>query len=69
MNSGPVTVPWSFIDKGGSKSPQAGELLEAGVDLTALFGASVPHFASFLAETRSSASSNIDALGLRARRR
>jgi hypothetical protein len=54
VNSGPTAVRWSFLDKSGSTSPQAGELLRAGVDLTALFGTSVPRFASFLAETRSS---------------
>ena len=56
VSSGSTSVPWSFIDKFGNTSPQAGELLTAGVDLTALFGAAVPRFVSFLAETRSSAS-------------
>ena len=54
VNSGPVSVPWAFIDKAGFTSPQAGEFLKVGVDLTALFGANVPRYASFLAETRSS---------------
>ncbi|MCA9071879.1 MAG: hypothetical protein KDA84_23285, partial [Planctomycetaceae bacterium] len=56
VNSDPVSVPWSFIDKQGFTSPQAGEFLQVGVDLTALFGDEVPNFASFLAETRSSQS-------------
>ena len=56
VNSGPVSVPWSFIDKDGFTSPQAGEFLRVGVDLTALFGANVPDFVAFLAETRSSQS-------------
>src|SRR5262249_41998682 len=49
-------VPWAFIDKYGFTSPQAGELLEVGVDLTALFGANAPRYESFLGETRSSTS-------------
>jgi hypothetical protein len=53
-NTLPTTVPWSFIDSVGNTSPQAGELLEFGVDLNAIFGLTVPHFASFLTETRSS---------------
>jgi uncharacterized repeat protein (TIGR01451 family) len=53
-NGAPVTVPWSFTDKGHNSRPAAGEFLEAGVDLTALgLGGS---FSSFLAETRSSQS-------------
>lgn len=56
VNSGPVSVPWSFIDKYGYTTPQAGELIQVGVDLTALFGANVPRYVSFLAETRSSTS-------------
>src|SRR5262249_15570795 len=56
VNAAAVSVPWSSVGTSGDPSPQAGELLRAGVDLTALFGASVPHYASFLAETRSSTS-------------
>jgi hypothetical protein len=56
VNSGPISVPWSFIDKSGFTSPQAGEFLRAGVDLNALFGANAPHYVSFLCETRSSTS-------------
>jgi hypothetical protein len=56
--STPTTVPWSFVDKRGLTSPQAGEYLQAGVDLTALFGANVPRYISFMAETRSSASTS-----------
>ena len=54
VNSAPVSVPWSFRDKWGYTSPQSGELIRAGLDMTAIFGANVPTFASFLAETRSS---------------
>jgi uncharacterized repeat protein (TIGR01451 family) len=53
VNTGPFLVPWSFIDKYGFTSPQAAEFLRVGLDLNAVFGANVPHFASFLAETRS----------------
>src|SRR5262249_46817444 len=53
-----ISVPWPFIDKRGFTSPQAGEFLQAGVDLNALFGANVPRYVSFLAETRSSTSTN-----------
>jgi hypothetical protein len=54
VNGAPFSVPWSFIDKYGFTTPQAGEFLEVGLDLTAVFGPNVPHFASFLSETRSS---------------
>src|SRR5262249_11385027 len=56
VSAGAVRVPWSFIDQSGKSSPQAGEFLRVGVDLTSLFGSSVPHYVSFLAETRSSTS-------------
>jgi hypothetical protein len=55
---GPVPVPWTFIEKYGSTLPQTGEFLEVGADLSALFPAGVPHYASFLTETRSSNSVN-----------
>jgi hypothetical protein len=58
VNSGPVSVPWSFVDKAGQTSPQAGELIQVGVDLTALFGANVPRYATYVAETRSSNSTS-----------
>jgi hypothetical protein len=51
-----VAVPWAFVDKWGYTAPQAGEFIKAGVDLTALYGATVPTFVSYLSETRSSAS-------------
>lgn len=54
VNSGPIAVPWSFIDKSLRTSPSAGEFLEEGVDLTALGLGGC--FSSFLAETRSSTS-------------
>jgi hypothetical protein len=56
--TGPTAVPWTFIDKDGLTMPQTGEYLQAGVDLSAIFGANVPTFVSFLSETRSSASTN-----------
>jgi hypothetical protein len=54
VNINPVSVPWAFTDSGGNTTPQAGELLQVGVDLNAIFGVAVPHFASFLTTTRSS---------------
>ena len=54
VNTNAVSVPWSFTDAGSNTSPQAGELLEIGVDLNAVYGLTVPTFKSFLAETRSS---------------
>jgi hypothetical protein len=56
--AGPVPVPWTFIDKSGHTLPQTGEFLEVGADLNALFPAGVPHYVSFLTETRSSNSVN-----------
>ena len=56
--AGPITVPWSFIDKYGATSPQTGELLEVGADLNLLFGGNAPRYVSFLTETRSSNSTN-----------
>ncbi len=54
VNTSPASVPWSFVDNAGNTAPQAGEYLQVGVDLNAIFGLTVPHFASFLAETRAS---------------
>ncbi|HVK13697.1 MAG TPA: hypothetical protein VM597_33430, partial [Gemmataceae bacterium] len=56
VNSGPLSVPWSFRDKFGYTSPQAGEYILAGVDVNALFGPNAPRYVGFLAETRSSTS-------------
>ncbi len=53
VNTNTVSVPWSFTDAGSNTSPQAGELLEIGVDLNAVYGLTVPTFKTFLAETRS----------------
>jgi uncharacterized repeat protein (TIGR01451 family) len=60
VNSSTVTLPWSFIDKGntggtGSNKAAHGELLEEGVDLTAL-GLTGNCFSTFEGETRSSTS-------------
>jgi uncharacterized repeat protein (TIGR01451 family) len=54
VNSGPISVPWSFKDKSGNTSPAAGEFLEEGVNLTALGLGGC--FSNFVAETRSSQS-------------
>jgi uncharacterized repeat protein (TIGR01451 family) len=53
INGAPITVPWPYTDKFGNTQPQAGGLLEVGVDLTAL-GLNEDCFASLLAETRTS---------------
>src|SRR5262249_7391408 len=54
VNSGAISVPWSYTNKSGQSQPAAGEFLEEGVDLTALGLGGC--FSSFLAETRSSQS-------------
>jgi hypothetical protein len=54
VNSGPYSVPWSYVDASGFTSPQAGEYLKVGLDFTAIFGPNLPRFSTFLAETRSS---------------
>src|SRR5262249_29704471 len=54
VNSGPITVPWNYVNKSGATQPDHGEFLEVGINLTSL-GLS-PCFTSFLAETRSSTS-------------
>ena len=38
-NSATIPVTWPFLDKSSSASPLAGEFIEAGVDLNAVFGA------------------------------
>jgi hypothetical protein len=48
-----VDPPWDFLDKGGSTDIRPLELLEAGLDINALFGEDIC-FSSFLASTRSS---------------
>src|SRR5262249_15228264 len=35
VNSGAISVPWSYTNKSGQSQPAAGEFLEEGVDLTA----------------------------------
>jgi hypothetical protein len=54
VNSGPTSVPWSYTNKSRESTPNHGEFLEEGVDLTAL--GLDNSFSSFLAETRSSTS-------------
>ncbi len=50
------TPPWSYEDKSGNNSYLTGELFEGGVDVTHILGGTVGCFSTFLAETRSSAS-------------
>ncbi|HKB35807.1 MAG TPA: M57 family metalloprotease, partial [Gemmataceae bacterium] len=54
VNSGPITVPWNYVNKSGATKPDHGEFMEVGVNLTSLGLSSC--FTSFLAETRSSQS-------------
>ena len=54
VNGGTVGVPWPYTNKSGQHQPAVGELLEEGMDLTAL-GLDTS-FSTFLAETRSSQS-------------
>ena len=54
VNGASITVPWPYTNKSGGTEPATGELLEEGVNLTALGVAGC--FSSFLAETRSSQS-------------
>ena len=56
VNAGPITLPWSYMNKSGQSAPAAGEFLEGGVDLNAIFGDNIPCFSTFMAETRSSQS-------------
>jgi hypothetical protein len=58
--NGSTTSPggWAFTNKSGANTFDHGEFLEEGVDLTAIFGANVPCFTTFLAETRSSTSTS-----------
>jgi hypothetical protein len=51
-----TTGGWTFTDKNGQTAYRTGEFLEIGVDLQAIFGANVPCFSNFFAETRSSTS-------------
>ncbi len=53
----PVPVPtggWGFLNKRGATVFDSGEFLEGGLDLTVVFGSSIPCFTVFMAETRSS---------------
>ncbi len=54
VNTGPVSVPWPYVDASGFTSPQAGEFMEMGIDFSALFGSNLPRYSAFMAETRSS---------------
>src|SRR5262245_12363159 len=60
VNTAEIPVAWPFVDKTNHTSPQAGEFLEVGIDLTALFGVNTPSFTSFLAESRASTSSSAE---------
>jgi uncharacterized repeat protein (TIGR01451 family) len=50
-----LTSPWGFVDtKNVATTFSHGEFLEGGIDLQNIFGANVPCFSTFMAETRSS---------------
>jgi hypothetical protein len=57
VNSGTITMPWSFTDKSGTPANQAlnGEFFEAGINLSTL-GLAGECFSSVASETRSSTS-------------
>jgi hypothetical protein len=54
VNTGNAVSPWGFLNKSGQTFFAHGELLEGGIDLNAVFGANIPCFTTFMAETRSS---------------
>ena len=56
-NTATETAPWAFEDKSGKTDFLAGEFFEGGIDLTAL-GLDTGCFTSFIAETRSSQSTD-----------
>ena len=57
VNPIPVaTGGWGFTNKSGQTFFDHGEFLEGGLDLQSIFGANVPCFTTFMAETRSSTS-------------
>ena len=58
VNGGVVSAPWTFTDKDGNHSFQAGEFYEGGINLDTVFGGDAPCFSGFLAETRSSQSTS-----------
>ncbi len=49
-----LSVPFGFINKSGQSTLDHGELLEGAIDLNVIFGANLPCFSTFMAETRSS---------------
>jgi len=52
-----LTAPWGFVDSKNKAATFAhGEFLEGGIDLQTVFGANIPCFSLFFAETRSSTS-------------
>jgi len=57
VNSGTITMPWSFVDKSGTPGNQAlnGEFYEGGINLS-LIGLGGECFSSVASETRSSTS-------------
>ncbi|HUQ77911.1 MAG TPA: hypothetical protein VM427_03420 [Patescibacteria group bacterium] len=58
VNGGVATAPWAFLNKSGATNFAPGEFYEGGVNLDLIFGDDPPCFSTFLAETRSSASTS-----------
>ena len=59
INSGTITMPWSFLDSSGSTSALAQEFFEVGLDLNEVFkatSANLPDFSSFIITSRTSTS-------------
>ena len=52
----PIDAPWTYLSKDGETDFPRAAFLEGGINLSAIFGASVPCFSTFMAETRSSSS-------------
>ena len=58
VNADTETAPWAFTDKDGGHDFAPGAFYEGGINLDLVFGTNPPCFSSFLAETRSSASTS-----------
>ncbi len=59
INTGTISVPWSFTDSSNSSSPLAQEFFEVGLDLNEVFKATadnLPDFSSFIITSRTSTS-------------
>jgi hypothetical protein len=55
-NTGTVDAPWAYLSKDGATDFPTAAFFEGGINLSSIFGSSVPCFSTFMAETRSSSS-------------